>query len=179
MTNIYRSILATFLMLVGLSGPALAHSFNVSLVLPASPPQANQFHTGFLLAARQRDAHADETADGHLGGLDVFINVIPSVADLADDTDIVVVFAKQPHFNATAPIMLRLGQSPFAQANNPGVVRFIAAYKSAYGTLPTEDAAQGYNAGWRIETAVRAQSGIDDKALLQRSFDDTARDFNW
>jgi hypothetical protein len=176
--NIHRSILILFLIVFGFSGPALAHSFNVALVLPASNPEAKQFHMGFLLAARQRDAHADETADGHLGGLDVYINVVSEQA-VADNTDIVVDFTVPQGSDTASAIWLQLGQSPFAQIDRPDVTRFISSYKAAYGTAPSTDAAQGYNAAWRIAVAVRAQGGVEDKAMLLQSFSNTAQDFTW
>ncbi len=59
--------------------PALAHSFRMALLLPLTGADAavgRQAVKGFLLATRERDGHPDETSDGHLGGLDVYVLVI-------------------------------------------------------------------------------------------------------
>ena len=168
-----------FLVFGFVSNPALAHSFNVALVLPTPSAQEEQFHMGFMLATTQRDSHPDETSDGHLGGLDVYVIVVQVLEAVADDIDIVVVAASQQAFDTLTAVQLRLGQTPFAHSDQPGVARFISAYKAAYGMAPTVDAAQGYNAAQRIEVAVRDQSGVDDKALLVRSFKESARTFTW
>ena len=55
--------------------PAWAHSFNVALIIPASP-EGREIRDGFMLATTERDSHPDEESDGHLGGLDVYVTVI-------------------------------------------------------------------------------------------------------
>ena len=59
--------------------PVLAHRFNVVLILPGSTTeseQARHIRGGFMLATTERDSHPDQQSDGHLGGLDVYVNVI-------------------------------------------------------------------------------------------------------
>ncbi len=161
------------------ASPVFAHSFNVALVQPVSSAEAEQYRMGFMLATTQRDSHPDETSDGHLGGLDSYVSVVPALGAVADGTDIVVLPASVAVDGELSAVVLRPGQSPFADAEQAGVARFVAAYSSAYGQAPTADAAQGFNAAQRIDVAVRAQGSTDDKAMLKRSFADTAADFSW
>jgi hypothetical protein len=161
------------------TSPALAHSFNVALVQPVSSVEAEQFRMGFMLATTWRDSHPDETSDGHLGGLDSYVSVVDAPGAVADGTDIVVVPASQAVDGELSAVVLRPGQSPFADAEQTGVANFVAAYRSAYGDAPTAEAAQGFNAGQRIDVAVRAQGSTSDKVMLQRSFAQTADDFSW
>ena len=54
----------------------LAHDFKIGLLVPQSGGEASfgeEIENAFRLAAAERDGHADEEADGHLGGLDVYI----------------------------------------------------------------------------------------------------------
>jgi hypothetical protein len=161
------------------ASPAFAHSFSVALVQPVSSAEAEQFRKGFMLATTQRDSHPDETSDGHLGGLDSYVSVVPALGAVAADTDIVVVPASLMIDGEPTAVVLRPGQSPFADAEQTGVARFVAAYSAAYGQAPTAEAAQGFNAAQRIEVAVRAQGSTDDRAALRRSFAQTADDFSW
>ena len=60
---------------------AFGHSFDVAFVVPAGAHvQAMQ---AFLLASGERDGHAFEESDGHLGSLDVYISVVEMDADVA------------------------------------------------------------------------------------------------
>jgi len=62
-----------------IKNPAAAHRFNVALLATVSGPMAlpgKQARDGFMLATTERDAHPDQESDGHLGGLDVYVNVI-------------------------------------------------------------------------------------------------------
>lgn len=178
--------------------PVLAHSFNVALVIlpsDAAPVQGREIREGFLLAAKERDGHPDQESDGHLGGLDVYVTVIYAKNDATADirrivtrgeVDIVAAFGSE---TALAPIeklldgpkvvLLLPGQSPFSNSGLPAVAAFISAYEREYGRRPSFHAAQGYHAARRIDVAVRAQGGVDDRAALLQIFRDTARDFTW
>ena len=164
-------IIIPFLILFSSVSPIFAHSFNVAILL-----QDTQFLNGFMLAASERDGHPDETADGHLGGLDVFVSVLDTPAEITDDTDIVVL--RENMQNLTA-IPLYPGQTPFAQSRQPSVKRFISAYKTTYGMMPTATAAQGYNAAQRIDQALRPWDGVENRAAILRSFEETTSDFSW
>jgi len=167
--------------------PALAHSFNVALVLPGQPAtseQARQLRQGFMLATTERDAHPDQESDGHLGGLDVYVKQADTPTGL--DADIVVLLgSKETIGQFTSQIdqnqvtILVPGNTPFSNTDNPGVTNFITTYTSAYGSAPTAQAAQGYNAARRIAAAIRAQGSADDKSLLSTNFKQTADSFTW
>jgi len=176
--------------------PALAHSFKVMLVLPAptaAASQARPLREGFMLATTQRDSHPDQESDGHLGGLDVYVNVVEEHKIVPSDfersvtqSDIVVVFGSaktqslvKEFVREMRPILLVPGQSAFSNPALPGVAAFITAFEAAYGETPSQPAAQGYNAARRIDLAVRAQGGVEDIAALRRSFAQTMRDFTW
>ena len=73
--------IGTAVMLATGIGPVSAHSFNVGFMAPLSGPDARQGERaldGFLLATRERDSHAFEESDGHLGGLDSYVIRIDS-----------------------------------------------------------------------------------------------------
>ena len=69
------------LVLATSGGHVQAHGFNVGFMAPLSGPSAHQGQqalNGFLLATRERDGHALEESDGHLGGLDSYVIRIDS-----------------------------------------------------------------------------------------------------
>jgi len=178
--------------------PALADRFYVALVLPLSGPTAEngeQIRKGFLLATTQRDAHADEESDGHLGNLDSYVSVIDANGDVAAEIkrissqgkiNIVASFASDKTQGLLDKLLagenialLQSGPTPFANKNLPAVSAFITTYRQAYGVNPSATAARGYNAARRVDKAVRAQGGIDDLGLLRQSFRQTAAAFTW
>ena len=178
--------------------PAFAHRFNVALVIPLSGSTAEngeQIRQGFLLATTQRDAHANEESDGHLGGLDSYVSVIDANGDVAaeitrilsgDQINIVASFASDRTQGLIDTLLagknialLQSGPTPFGNKNLPAVSGFISTYSQAYGINPSAAAARGYNAARRIDVAVRAQSGINDLDSLRQSFKQTADSFTW
>ncbi|MFV2091677.1 MAG: ABC transporter substrate-binding protein [Hyphomicrobiales bacterium] len=195
--------LAAFLLTVLLLGsvsikPALAHRFNVALVIEfatGKAEQGRQYRQGFMLATTERDAHAGEESDGHLGGLDVYVSEINAGGDLSaelariaapGDIDIVATFGSPGTWSLANKLLagadialLPPGQSPFARPELPGVANFMAAFENRYGGKPSAFAAQGYHAARRIDVAVRAQGKADDKAALRRSFSETGNRFDW
>ena len=60
---------------IGMSGVASAHSSTAALLVVGEDREASLAEAvrGFLLAADERDGHANETSDGHLGGVDVHV----------------------------------------------------------------------------------------------------------
>ncbi|MDO8982322.1 hypothetical protein, partial [Cypionkella sp.] len=92
---------------MALSGNALAHSFTAALIVVGDNREAGLAEAvrGFLLAADERDGHANETSDGHLGGVDVHVLPLPrDAAGLVEDLigtptepgDVVVVLGTEP-----------------------------------------------------------------------------------
>jgi ABC-type branched-subunit amino acid transport system substrate-binding protein len=178
--------------------PALADRFYVALVLPLSGSTAengDEIRKGFLLATTQRDAHADEESDGHLGNLDSYVSVIDANGDVAaeinritskNQINIIASFASDKTQDLLVKLLagenialLQSGPTPFANKNLPAVSAFISAYSLAYGVNPSATAARGYNAAQRIDRAIRAQGGIDDLGLIRQSIRQTAAAFTW
>ncbi len=77
-TAIWSAVLAGAVSMI-LSGTVLAHSFTAALLVVGQDREASlaEARRGFLLAADERDGHANETSDGHLGGVDVQVLPLP------------------------------------------------------------------------------------------------------
>ncbi len=199
------AVLATIAALTLLGGQARAHGFNVALVVPLSGPAAAEgahMRDGFLLAAGERDAHANQESDGHLGGLDVY--VYPADGLKMDGTEFKALLERQAIDIVAAigpaesvasieslsgeakAVVLTAGETPFpgpAQTATGGqvlaVAAFIEAFQKTYGYAATPFAAQGYHTARRIDAAVRAQGGIDDRDALRQHLERTERGFEW
>lgn len=185
------------------AGLASAHSFNVVLWVPLSGPAAvagAQMRDGFMLAAKERDSHAGQESDGHLGGLDVYVELadslqVPGIRATSGRraADIVAVIGSPQTVKPAellAPdqqgILLMPGETAFPPSVQtagggpvPAAAAFIAAFETEYGYAPAQPAAQGYNAARRIDAAVRAQGGVDDKEALKQHLAGTERKFDW
>ena len=196
------AMIAAMALPVSLAG---AHGFNVALVVPLSGPLAtegSQIRDGFMLATKERDSHANEESDGHLGGLDVYVRLIddqkmnPAEIKAVTErqmTDIVAAIgspesvAAAESLNLDAQIVvLTPGETPFpissqsaSNDQSAAVASFIDSFQKEYGYAPAQSAAQGYNAARRIEVAVRDQGSVDNKEALQQHLLQTARGFNW
>lgn len=55
---------------------AVAHEFTAVLIAPAEPDRRAAMVAALLLASAERDGHPDETSEGHLGGIDVQLEVL-------------------------------------------------------------------------------------------------------
>jgi hypothetical protein len=152
---------------------------------------------GFLLATPERDSHADEISNGHLGGLDVYILTqpagvaarFPELKDAPHDRpDIIVVFG--PSNGVVAEIEKTDDESVIypgtlhsdnrwtgAEARDPE--SFAARYIAAFGQPASRSAAEGYNAARRIDAAIRPLDGVDNRAALDRAFADSAKGIRW
>ena len=191
-----KAILPAAILVAGLTGfvgTAEAHSFNVALVIAFAEHSAagvRQARDGFLLAARERDGHPDEEADGHLGGLDVYLYPVDlereSLAGVGallqrEQIDIIAVIGPDEAAEEIRPLVA--GSRTVLLA--PGRLRsasmdaFTNAFKAAFGYPSGAPAAEGYNAGRRIDAAVRPLGGVDDRAALRRAFDETRDGIHW
>jgi len=154
---------------------------------------------GFLLATKERDGHPDETSNGHLGGLDVYI--IPQTAEgvvqfpilkqaPSDRPDIIVVIGASDTADAALgkagkeSLAMRPGAMHSANlwsgtAPSSDSAGFVARYSSAYQQPASKWAADGYNAARRIDDAVRLFGGVDDRSALERALAATAGGFRW
>ncbi len=157
--------------------PAQAHSFRMALLLPLTGADAaagRQAVDGFLLATRERDGHPDETSDGHLGGLDVYVMVID--ANRPEGGVLGAIGEQRIEFLAgifspalSAEIVRRYGDDgPFLIAFDPLPTAnpttmdgepFAAAFAREQGQAPGPRAIQAYVAARLIARAVRATGG--------------------
>ncbi|NNE24822.1 MAG: hypothetical protein HKN11_19660 [Rhizobiales bacterium] len=179
-------ILAAFCLLQ--AGPALAHSFHVALVIPSPGQSENagrQIADGFMLATQERDNHPDNKADGHLGGLDVYVHKADSLEKLRSilkekSIDIIVSIGAGKSTRAAIATMAGDGAIALVPGRLPqDRVGFRSAFQAAYGYEPTELSAQGYNAARRIDAAIRPLDSVDDNAELRKRLGQTAITFNW
>ncbi len=176
--------------------PALTHSFKVVLVVPSSGSQfeaAKQIREGFMVATAERDSHPDQESDGHLGGLDVYVTIVDESGDVPTkleqaitehEPDIIVAFNSQDRpflFNEivrrqNVPFLVS-NRSPDLASGRPSIVRFSSAYTERFGGTPSSYALSGYVAARRIDVAVRAQGGVEDKKAIMRNFKNTKKNF--
>ncbi|WP_406871939.1 hypothetical protein WHT83_18040 [Aminobacter sp. P9b] len=56
---------------------------------------------------------------------------------------------------------------------------FAARYRSAFGTAPTEAAAEGYNAARRLDLAIRPLDGTEPRANLASALAKTEAGIGW
>ena len=158
-------------------GPAGAHSFDTIFVVPQSGAQAEagkQARDGFMFAARERDGHPDETADGHLGGLDVYLRVVDGNREQSDVLIELRDLAARPADDApriVAPTALlpavkdQIGAAELLAINlnapaQPDILTmngrpFGAAFEAAFGYIPTPAVFAGYGAARQIDKVVR------------------------
>jgi hypothetical protein len=177
-----KMVPAVLAVAVGLmiAGPASSHSFDTVFVVPVTGLQTEagkQARDGFMFAARERDGHPNETADGHLGGLDVYLRVIDSMAHpgklaakvgeltrrAADDAPWIVGPAA-----LLAAIRSRVGNAEWLPIDLSGGApldirtmdgrSFRAAFEDVFGYTPTQAVLAGYGAARRIDKTVRARN---------------------
>jgi ABC-type branched-subunit amino acid transport system substrate-binding protein len=177
-----------------------AHGFNVGFIAPLSGSDAHrgqQGLDGFLLATRERDGHAFEESDGHLGGLDSYVLPIDSrrgteavrgqLDELFDGDEIVFLTGVSvPETLAVAGVVPDANQSILVDPLGSAVYRsatsapeslvtmdgmpFSAAFREAYGYEPGVYAISGYVAARFIAAAVSATEGrFERRAALHRA----------
>ena len=153
---------------------------------------------GFLLATPEQDSHADETSNGHLGGLDVFI--VPQPAKVAvhfpelkdapsNRPDIIVVIGPSDEVVAEIEktgeesVLIRSGilhiSNGWTAAEAQDPESFAARYIAAFGQPASQWAAEGYNAARRIDAAIRPLGGVANRAALDRAFLNNATGIQW
>jgi hypothetical protein len=173
---------------------AYTHSFSQAVVADGEHA-AGQFNSaikGILLAARERDRHPDETSDGHLGGLDVFIVPLPTYAaetieglKRATQTSIDIAILIGPEARPDQEAVQLAPQSIVIRSGtintNPSAAStvFATRYQAEYGTIPDQWAAEGYNAARRIDLAVRSLNGVDDRRALIAALAATKNGIEW
>lgn len=179
--------------IAGISESAKAHSFNVAMVIALAEPSiadAAQVRNGFLLSTRERDSHPDEESDGHLGGLDVYLYTVDlgreslsRVSALLQRGQIDILAVVGPEEVAEEIRPLVTGSQTVLLV--PGRLRsspkgaFADAFEAAFGYSPATPAAEGYNAGRRIDAAVRRLGGVGDRLALRRALAETRDGIDW
>lgn len=194
-TAIRRSVLSVAVWMA-LSGNALAHSFTAALIVVGDNREAGLAEAvrGFLLAADERDGHANETSDGHLGGVDVHVLPLPrDAAGLVEDLigtptepgDVVVVLGTEPaaseavrKYQSNSTVLL---QAVLTEGwdDDEGTGSFVARYQRAYGTAPGVLAATGYHAARRLDVAIRPLDGVFPRAALEDAWRSTDSRLPW
>ncbi|SFF25183.1 hypothetical protein SAMN04488523_1394 [Sulfitobacter brevis] len=177
---------------------AIAHNFVVTLDATgaAHPVQLDSAVQGMRLAAGERDSHAAETSDGHLGGIDLFIRFRPANAG-----DGIEWLKGAPDKVATIIVDFSGSETAMSQVASGGAVvigpgalprdeiwsadtvdlptGFAARYLANFGSMPDRRAAQGYNAALRIDQAVRSSGAVLDSDTLRQSLDLSAEGIDW
>ena len=194
-TAIKRSFLVVVVWMA-LSGNALAHSFTAALIVAGDNREASLAEAvrGFLLAADERDGHANETSDGHLGGVDVHVLPLPrDAAGLVEDLigkptepgDVVVVLGTEPaaseaarKYQSNSTVLLQV-VLPVGWDSDVGTDSFVARYRLAYGTAPGLMAATGYHAARRLDVAIRPLDGVIPRAALEDAWRSTESGLPW
>ena len=188
------------LVLSAVSGQIRAHSFDVGFLAPLSGPDAHQGRQaldGFLLATRERDGHAFEESNGHLGGLDSYVIRIDSSGGaeavrgqldelLRGEGPVFLTGVSVSETLAAAGIMLDDSQSILVDPLDSAVYRsaadapeslvtrddvpFPAAFRRAYGYDADGHAIGGYIAARVIAAGVSAVEGrLSQRDALQRA----------
>ena len=161
MKNLFLAVLFT---LLGAAG-ALAHSFNVTMLVPDGAREGAL--AAFLIASAERDSHADEESDGHLGGLDVYVTMLESgrAGGMADSAPDIVVDLRGGAAPMKGVWFLPLPEIS-ARAKAEFLSGFDARFQAATGAAPGDLVRRVYVAARLIDLAVRAQEGASDKAAL-------------
>jgi hypothetical protein len=194
-TAIKQSVLAVAVWMA-LSGNALAHSFTAALIVVGDNREASLAEAvrGFLLAADERDGHANETSDGHLGGVDVHVLPLPRdaaglveglIGKPTEPGDVVVVFGTEAaaseavrKYQSNSTVLLQV-VLPVGWDSDVGTDSFVARYRLAYGTAPGLMAATGYHAARRLDVAIRPLDGVIPRAALEDAWRSTESGLPW
>ena len=181
-----RSMIASLLILLLGNGAALAHAFNLLLVVPADDPVADDMRRAVLLAAEERDGHPDNHSDGHLGGLDVYVTLSTGLSDPDNwaeaEPDIVLDVLHTPvsiHMDDDpewlaifGPQLGRLDRDAvLGAAADPAFPPFAARFRAATGRDPGPEAEAAYLGARLIDLIVRPLDDASDPAALFRELD--------
>lgn len=197
--KVQTAIIRSFLVVAvwtSLSGNALAHSFTATLIVAGDNREARLAEAvrGFLLAADERDGHANETSDGHLGGVDVHVLPLPQdaaglveglIGTPTEPADVVVVLGPESaaseaarEYQSTSTVLLQV-VLPVGWDSDEGTDSFVARYRLAYGTAPGVMAATGYRAARRLDVAIRPLDGVIPRAALKDAWRSTESGLPW
>ena len=177
-----KTMIVAGVWLMMLAQGAAAHSFNVVMAVPGDVAARTRadMTAAFLVASEERDGHANEESDGHLGGLDVYFTLaaVDQAARIrAADPDIVSLPLGGDAAMGDAVVLDRFAAgSPviagfLAQAADPGMAPFTNRFTARYGRAPGAEAVAAYAAARQIDLAVRALGGVEDRTALKKLLD--------
>ncbi len=151
-----------------LPAAATAHEFTVTYIIAeTAQPQAR---AAFLLASSERDGHAGETSEGHLGGLDSQLELVtPGMPVPESDIVVAIAPATLPADTGTAWAFALDKVFPRARTEFLDDADFPTRYQARYGTPPDDSARLVYVSARLIDIAVRAQGGTADRSALQQA----------
>lgn len=184
------------------TGSVQAHSFNIGFVTALSGPHARegkQALDGFLLATGERDAHANEESDGHLGGLDVYVFRIDSNlgaeavrrrlrellrgeglsfvtgvygSGVAETLGEAIRGARAIFVDPAGSAMYRASGGDPDGLSTMTQTNFSASFTDRYGYEPGAYAARGYISARLIAATVRAlEGGSLESGALRKAFE--------
>lgn len=177
---------------------AVAHEFSLGVYAVGGDAKDRIVSAvrGVLLAADERDAHPDETSDGHLGGVDVQIILF------LDDRSFTLPELKNTH-RGQIDLLLLLDTDAAATTSLPGTTDqtiilypgklpdrslwsdrqdasgFAARYVDVWSMEPDIFAAQGYNAARRIDMAIRPQDGVEEIDAIRDALSQSMSGIDW
>lgn len=162
--------------------PAFAHEFNLLLLAPAGATEAEMqdMRSAFLIASRERDGHADETSEGHLGGIDVQMELArldqaggdPATAFVlapfapADDPAVAALAAPGNAVVVGTDTLDIVPESVLGAAG--GTAAFADRFMAETGRSPGPGAIATYRAARAVDLAVRPLGSVDDRGALRR-----------
>ena len=147
--------------------PAFAHYFNVLLVGEAIGTSGA--YDGFRMATRERDGHANEESDGHLGGLDSYIFTTDSLAEspaIAIQNAIDIVVFLEDSASAEVAVIKVINASDLTQDTRQAMLEqldFFARFEQEFGGEVSEAAQRAYMAAQLIEEMVRSRAILADR----------------
>lgn len=176
----YFMVLLALLFTTATALPASAHNFSLVMVLPASgidKPLQDDLTQAFLLASHERDNHPEETSDGHLGGLDVFITFTTNPNQIiAANPDIIAtpLPGVEPIEIPGAAIMRAPDMTGddatrvLRTASDPSLTSFTQRFQDITGRMPGPEAKAVYVTARIIGRAVREAGGVAGPTLQLR-----------
>jgi len=175
-----------------ISAPAVGHEFDAAIVAPFSNEAeiGQGILRGLKFASAERDSHADMTSDGHLGGVDVHFKPVDSAKTL-DTIKAALAELNAPIVFVAVPADLRVsleddlpgsvifipGLQP--DQSNPALQDIARRFLAATGNEMNGFARIGYNAGRRIDLAVRPLDGVKPAEALDDAFEESAGGIDW
>lgn len=181
---------------LALTGSASAHAFTAALLVSGEDPEGQLAEAvrGFLLAADESDGHANETSDGHLGGVDVHVLPLPAeaagrveglIGSPQEPADVVIVFGPDPAASEAArgvPTVSTVLVQPMLPATwigNDETESFVMRYRLLYGAEPGVMATTAYLAARRLDAAIRPLDGVSPPGALREAWTATDAWLPW